>query len=156
MCASVIRTLTSNCFRVVRRLVSWQTFACPGQEIPVTVTFAQVRRWLVDHRVLDARSRPLDDRSQMRPGRSVRKHGEIQRHARTDDVEHADREQTDTSALVEEREVKTAARHRNAARLRVDVCAVQLGKYPISGDDVDVTVGAFVPCRSVRVSEVVV
>lgn len=92
----------------------------------------------------------------MRPGRRVRKHGEIQRHARTDDVKDPYREQADASALVEEGEVKTAARHRNAARLRVDVRAVQLGKYPIGGDDVDVTIGAFVPRRPVRVGGVVV
>jgi hypothetical protein len=70
------------------RLVPWQTFTSSGGIVPVSVSFAQVRRrrTVVDHRILYACTVTLVDRRHFRTGRCFRKRGKVDRDRGTSNI----------------------------------------------------------------------
>lgn len=106
---------------------------------------------MVNGSMSDTRSLSLHDRSHVRPGSRVRKHGKIKCDTRTHDVVDTDGEQADTRPLVEEGKVQTSPSYRNAPCFRVDSRPVQLREHLVGRHNVYMPVGAFVPGRRVFV-----
>ena len=97
------------------------TSAAAGQEVPIPIGLAQVRRRLFDDCVIHADASLLNDRGQFRSGRRVAEDGKIERRRRTDDVVDSDGQKGRTGSLVVEGQVDTAFRYGHASGLRVDV-----------------------------------
>jgi len=72
--------------------VTWHTLASPGQEVPVAVSLAQVRRGLLDHGVVHADALSVDDRRQLGSRSGVVKNGKVERDRGAGEVVDADRE----------------------------------------------------------------
>ena len=146
--------LLTEAFDLVLWLEARHTLASSSQIIPGSVAAAKVRGKTFNGRVLDARSRPLNDRCHLRSSCRIRENGVVENDARAGYVVDLDRNQRRARAGILESEIDTLHGDRNTARFGIDDCVIDIGEHVIGCDCVDMTIGINIPRRHHRVSEV--